>query len=593
LDNTHSGTDRLRPFSAARRHGAVKHQAEELERKLWGGFSRYALAELQGLARSTTAAPEELSAAAWSLARWHAFQAAPARALKALRQIAKPDDPTKLHLGMVLLEADCLVQLGDPSSARLLLSRFPKQHPKRSDICLAMANTFTLADQGDPASDKERLRWINYIYQENGLAPLEKIHSGSPLSIANIKAPSAAHLEDGSNHSLVTILMPAHNCAGTVRYALAGLQAQTYTNIEVIVVDDLSADETREIVSEISDEDPRIRLICLTDHAGAFVARNRGLMEARGAFVTAHDADDWSHPQKIEYQLAHLNRENITGSISNWARTSHDLYFRGGWRPKMQMLGTNHSSLLVSTASAQEMGGWDSVRIGADNEFLWRLRKRFGEKSLRKTLPMVPFSFSYLREESLTRRTATHARTAMHGIRADYRQMYSRWHERAAKSNDFRIQPEVASERRFPAPVPILPEGRNYPRFDAIFISDFAVSTEEIEDCLADIIRAISSGNRVGIFHWPLYDRDANRALNREIFRLIDNFAVTQISAYQKSAETNTLTLCNPLLAKHIVDGLPKFQFERFVVLNGELADIEEDLESLLQQGSSEWPRMG
>ena len=127
--------------------------------------------------------------------------------------------------------------------------------------------------------------------------------------------------------------------------------------------------------------------------------------------------------------------------------------------------------------------------------------------------------------------------------------------------------------------MPILQDGREYTRFDAVFINDFSVSSEEIEDCLADIIRVIASGNRVGIFHWPHYDRETNWPLNREICRLIDNFAVTQISAYQ-SAETTTLTLCDPLLAKHIIDGLPKFQFERLVVLNGELADIEEDLES-------------
>ena len=97
----------------------------------------------------------------------------------------------------------------------------------------------------------------------------------------------------------------------------------------------------------------------------------------------------------------------------------------------------------------------------------------------------------------------------------------------------------------------------------------------------------IGSGSRVGVFHWPHYDREANRTLNREICRLIDNFAVTQISAYQ-SAKTTTLTLCNPLLAKHIIDGLPKFQFERLVVLQGELGDVEVDLESLLRQGSQE-----
>jgi hypothetical protein len=125
--------------------------------------------------------------------------------------------------------------------------------------------------------------------------------------------------------------------------------------------------------------------------------------------------------------------------MSFWARASNDVYFLGGWRPKSHMLVINHSSLLLPTDLIKELGGWDAVRIGADNEFLWRLRKKFGRKSLSKTLPNVPLSISCIRDTSLTRAPETHVKTVYHGLRGDYRQMYLRWQERAAKSGNFCI----------------------------------------------------------------------------------------------------------------------------------------------------------
>jgi cellulose synthase/poly-beta-1,6-N-acetylglucosamine synthase-like glycosyltransferase len=86
--------------------------------------------------------------------------------------------------------------------------------------------------------------------------------------------------------------------ARTLRSALD----QTYGNIEIIVVDDGSADRTRHIVESFSFEDSRVRLIS-TVNRGVAMARNFGIKNARGTYLAFLDADDLWHPTKIERQL--------------------------------------------------------------------------------------------------------------------------------------------------------------------------------------------------------------------------------------------------------------------------------------------------
>jgi hypothetical protein len=115
-------------------------------------------------------------------------------------------------------------------------------------------------------------------------------------------------------------------------------------------------------------------------------------------------------------------------------------------------------------------------------------------------------------------------------------------------------------------------------------VNDFAASSKELEDSMISIIKAVACGKLVGIFHWAHYDSKPNQELNGEICRLIDAFAVTQISAYQ-TVRTNIMMLCDPSLLKHIIDGLPRFEFEKLVVLNEEHRAVRPDLDALFRQG--------
>jgi hypothetical protein len=102
----------------------------------------------------------------------------------------------------------------------------------------------------------------------------------------------------------VSVVIPAFNRAATIRDAMMSVLRQTWTDFELIVVDDGSTDGTLEAAAAV--EDPRIRLIAGNGNQGAAAARNRGIHEARGAWVAFQDSDDEWLPLKLEKQMARL-----------------------------------------------------------------------------------------------------------------------------------------------------------------------------------------------------------------------------------------------------------------------------------------------
>lgn len=102
---------------------------------------------------------------------------------------------------------------------------------------------------------------------------------------------------------LVSVVIPAFNAARTIEATLRSACAQTYPNLEIIVVNDGSTDATASIVRRMRADDWRVRMIA-TPNRGVACARNEGIMAARGAYIAMLDADDLWHPAKIERQMS-------------------------------------------------------------------------------------------------------------------------------------------------------------------------------------------------------------------------------------------------------------------------------------------------
>lgn len=138
-----------------------------------------------------------------------------------------------------------------------------------------------------------------------------------PWLLENLAFPVATlqrdkAMQDDSHTPLVSVVIPTYNRARFIRDAISSALAQSYRNIEVIVVDDASTDETPSIIDEFGHS---IRYIRQEKNSGVGAARNAGIRAARGTLVAFLDSDDRWHPQKIEKQVALWQADRSVGIV--------------------------------------------------------------------------------------------------------------------------------------------------------------------------------------------------------------------------------------------------------------------------------------
>ena len=107
---------------------------------------------------------------------------------------------------------------------------------------------------------------------------------------------------------LVSIIMPAYNCASFIRESIDSVLAQTYTNWELLIVDDCSTDNTAEIVASFDDK--RIRYKRNATNLGAAKTRNEAIIMATGRYIAFLDSDDMWLPSKLELQIRFMQENN-------------------------------------------------------------------------------------------------------------------------------------------------------------------------------------------------------------------------------------------------------------------------------------------
>lgn len=106
-----------------------------------------------------------------------------------------------------------------------------------------------------------------------------------------------------TDYGLVSIVTPSYNTGRFIAETIGAVQAQTYQNWELIVVDDCSTDNTDEVVARYAANDDRIRYVKNKTNSGAAFSRNKALREAKGRWVAFLDSDDLWKPTKLEKQL--------------------------------------------------------------------------------------------------------------------------------------------------------------------------------------------------------------------------------------------------------------------------------------------------
>lgn len=128
----------------------------------------------------------------------------------------------------------------------------------------------------------------------------------------------------------VSVIMPCYNATASVRHAIASVLAQTCSDLEIIVVDDNSTDDTPEILANIATNEPRIRVLRTERNAGPGVARNVGISAARGRWIAFIDSDDWYESRRLEILLDEAERAGamLVADNLNFVRENTDRPWR-------------------------------------------------------------------------------------------------------------------------------------------------------------------------------------------------------------------------------------------------------------------------
>ncbi|MDY0989968.1 putative teichuronic acid biosynthesis glycosyltransferase TuaG [Flavobacterium sp. ACN2] len=125
-------------------------------------------------------------------------------------------------------------------------------------------------------------------------------------------------------NDLVSILTPTYNTEKFIRSTIESAQNQTYTNWEMILVDDASTDNTVAIIEEFVKKDSRIKLFKLPENRGNGFARNAALEKATGKYIAYLDADDLWFPEKLEKQIQFLKANNLHFTFSFYDSIDED-----------------------------------------------------------------------------------------------------------------------------------------------------------------------------------------------------------------------------------------------------------------------------
>jgi len=122
----------------------------------------------------------------------------------------------------------------------------------------------------------------------------------------------------------VSVITPAYNAAKYISKTIESIQAQTFSDWELIIVDDASKDDTCSIVESFAKSDSRIKLIRLEKNSGAAVARNKALDEAGGRFIAFCDSDDIWLKEKLQKQIAFMEEKACGLSYTSYYRCKED-----------------------------------------------------------------------------------------------------------------------------------------------------------------------------------------------------------------------------------------------------------------------------
>lgn len=189
---------------------------------------------------------------------------------------------------------------------------------------------------------------------------------------------------------MISVIIPTFNRADTILRSVNSVLDQTYKDMELLIIDDGSTDNTKELIEQI--EDSRIRYIYLGTNSGASNARNVGARHARGEWIAFQDSDDAWKPDKLSKQIAYASEHpeyNLIYSSYIAHLTEQDIYFPTEPLPSVMEGDMFHTLLLRNVIGTPTMlikreaflqsGGFDTAYQSLED---WEFVIRFSKNNL-------------------------------------------------------------------------------------------------------------------------------------------------------------------------------------------------------------------
>ncbi|BCL37896.1 glycosyltransferase [Nostoc sp. MS1] len=183
-----------------------------------------------------------------------------------------------------------------------------------------------------------------------------------------------------NNSPEISVVIPAYNCEKTIKETINSVLQQTFSDFELIIINDGSQDSTLNVISEIQDR--RLKIFSF-DNAGGNVSRNRGLNLAVGNYVSFLDADDMWTPDKLESQLEALQKNSDTHVAYSWTDyideegnfivSGRRVSVNGDVYEKLLINNflENGSNPLIARELLMELGGFDESLKAAQDWDMW------------------------------------------------------------------------------------------------------------------------------------------------------------------------------------------------------------------------------
>lgn len=179
------------------------------------------------------------------------------------------------------------------------------------------------------------------------------------------------------DQELVSIITPLFNTERLLPLAIQSVLDQSYTNWEMIIIDDCSTDGSPEIAANYSNKDPRIKFFQQSVNSGPAACRNVATEHAQGRYVAFLDSDDMWSPEKLSRQIAFMQRTKAVLSYTSYKKinndgdiSQHTIHAKPNLTYK-QLLNSNEIGSLTAVYDSKEIGKQPLIDIDHEDYVLW------------------------------------------------------------------------------------------------------------------------------------------------------------------------------------------------------------------------------